>query len=146
MLAPNLKRATFLATFLASTAWAADPHPLLVELPVTGMKLIAPAEYGAASALAASGGSPLDIALRIVGEFEGAEQHIVQVNDGGEAPSSSQITVLRDGLMDDSVRGERWDIALNRTSAGTWKIGMVKWAWRCRRGEFPDRFATVSCP
>ena len=98
------------------------------------------------SALAASGASPLDIALKIAGKSEAATQHILQVNDRGEAPSRSRVTVLRDGLLDDSIRGERWDIALEKTPAAAWKIGEVKRAWRCRRGEFLDRFTAASCP
>jgi hypothetical protein len=68
------------------------------------------------------------------------------VNQGAEAPSASRITVLRDGLLDDSIRGERWEILLARTPAGFWTISEVKRAWRCRRGARPDRFATIRCP
>jgi hypothetical protein len=70
-------------------------------------KLVAPEEYREASALAARGSAPLDIVLKIVGEFEDTTQHIIQVNEGSEAPSASILTVLMDGLMDDSVRSER---------------------------------------
>jgi hypothetical protein len=129
----------------ASTVGAADPRLPLVELPVADMKLVAPVAYANASDLAARGGTPLEIALRIAGAFEGSTQHIVQVNEGSEAPSGSRITVVRDGLLDDSVRGERWDIALERGTAGLWRIKEVKRAWRCRRGEPLDRFATVAC-
>ena len=81
-----------------------------------------------------------------MGEFAGSTQHIIQINEGSEAPSASRITVVRDGLLDDSVRGERWDIVLQRTGAGRWRIAEVKRAWRCWRGEPTDRFATSLCP
>jgi hypothetical protein len=139
-------KAILSAMFIASPAWATDPHRPLMELPVIDMKPVDPADYAEAAALAASGGSPLDIALKIAGNSEAATQHIVQVNDRGEAPSRSRVTVLRDGLLDDSIRGERWDIALEKTPTAAWKIGEVKRAWRCRRGESLDRFAAVSCP
>jgi len=84
--------------------------------------------------------------MKIVGVFEGSTQHIIQVNEGGEAPSASRLTVLRDGLLDDSVRGVRWEISLEKTSAGVWRIMQVKRAWRCWRGGQNDRFATASCP
>ena len=64
--------------------------------------------------------------LKIAGEFEGATQHIIQVNEGSETPSASRITVLRDGLLDDSVRGVRWDIALEKTTTGVWRIKAVQ--------------------
>lgn len=144
-MAGNFK-AILSAMLIASPAWATDPHRPLMELPVIDMKLVDPADYAGASALASSGASPVDIALRIVGESEAATQHIVQMNDRGEAPSRSRVTVLRDGLPDDSIRGERWDIALEKTPAAAWKIGEVKRAWRCRRGESLNRFTAVSCP
>jgi len=118
----------------------------LTELPVESTKPVAPPEYRAASELAASGGSPLDIALRVAGPFEGSAQHIVQANEGSEAPSGSRITVVRDGLMDDSVRGIRWEIALEKTEANPWRITEVVRSWRCWRGERTDRFAAVPCP
>jgi hypothetical protein len=134
------------AAMLASAVGADDSPPPLADLPVVDMKLIDPGEYRAASDLAARGSAPLDIVLKIVGEFEGSTQHIIQVNEGSEAPSASRITVLRDGLLDDSVRGVRWNIALEKTRSGVWSIKEVKRSWRCWRGEQMDRFATVSCP
>jgi uncharacterized protein len=130
-----------------STAGEAEPPPPLADLPVVDMELVDPVKYRAASDLAAQGSLALDIALRIVGEFEGSRQHIIQVNEGSEAPSASHITVLRDGLLDDSVRGVRWDIVLKKTTTGVWRIKEVKRAWLCwRGGEQPDLFATMSCP
>ena len=134
------------AALSAPVVGAADARLSLAEVPVADTKLIAPAAYTKASALAARGGAALDIALAIAGEFAGSTQHIIQVNEGSEAPSASHITVVRDGLLDDSVRGERWDIVLERTGAGRWTIKEVKRAWRCRRGEPTDRFATRLCP
>jgi uncharacterized protein len=131
---------------LASTAEAVDPPTPLSDLPVVDMRLVDPAEYRAASDLGARGSAPLDIALEIAGEFEGSAQHIIQVNEGSELPSASHITVLRDGLLDDSVRGVRWDIALEKTTTRVWRIKEVKRSWRCWRGEQIDRFATDSCP
>jgi hypothetical protein len=140
------KRIILAATLFASAVGAADTRPAIAQLPVANMKLVAPMEYRSAADLAARGGIPLDIALKIAGAFEGSAQYIVQVNDGSEAPSASRITVVGDGLLDDAIRSERWEIALERTPAGLWRINEVKRAWRCRRGEPLDRFATVSCP
>jgi uncharacterized protein len=129
-----------------STGGAATPPQSLANLPVLDMERVDPVKYTTASDLAARGSAPLDIALKIVGALEGSTQHIIQVNEGSEAPSASRITVLRDGLMDDSVRGVRWDIALEKTAANVWRIKEVKRAWRCWRGEQPDRFAAARCP
>ena len=135
-----------LAACYALSAAAAEVSPSLVDVPVEGTKLVAPAEYAKASAVARQGGTPLAIALAIARAFEGSTQHIIQVNEGGEAPSASRVTVLRDGLVDDSIRGERWDIALKKGSTGVWRIHEVKRGWRCWRGEQQDRFAARPCP
>ena len=123
-----------------------SPPSSLVDIPVPDMTTVAPAEYKAASALAAGGGSPLEVALLVAGSFEGTAQHILQVNEGGETPTSTRITVVRDGLLDDAVRGERWDILLHRVATGAWSIREVRRAWRCRRGEHRESFATTLCP
>jgi len=130
----------------ASPAGAADASAPLPDLPVMDMKLVNPVDYRAASNLAARGSAPLDIVLKIVGWLEGSRQQIIQMNEGSEAPSASRITVLRDGLLDDSVRGVRWDITLEKTTANVWSIKEVKRSWRCWRGEQMDRFATAFCP
>ena len=145
-MAGRFKRLILSAALLASPVGAADPPPPLAELPVVDTKLVLPEEYRAASTVAARGGTPLDIVLKIAGTFEGATQHIIQVNEGSEAPSASRITVLRDGLMDDSVRSERWDIALERTAASVWSIKEVRRSRRCWRGEQLNWFASKLCP
>jgi hypothetical protein len=47
--------------------------------------------------------------------------------------------------LDDSIRGERWDIVLERGGTGAWAIKEVKRAWSCRRGAGQQRFATSKC-
>lgn len=131
---------------IAAVGSAADGRASLIDVRVTGMQRVAEAQYADAKALASRGGNPLDIALAVAGPFEGSMQHVVQVNEGAEAPSASRITVLRDGLLDDSVRGERWDIALERTAEGAWRVKEVKRAWRCRRGSQTGSFVATRCP
>lgn len=145
-MAHRLKTVLLTTALLAPAGAFAGPLPSLTELPIAGTQPVAPEKYPEASALAARGGAPVAIALEIAGGFEGSTQHIVQVNEGSEMPTASRITVLRDGLLDDSLRGERWDITLARTPAGVWSIREVKRAWRCRRGGDTDRFVAVRCP
>ena len=140
------QRIAVAAAVVVSFAAGAAPPASLADLAVASMKVASPVEYREASSFAARGNAPIDIALKVAGKFEGSMQHIIQVNEGGEAPSASRVTIIRDGLLDDSVRGERWDIALERRSPGIWEIKEVKRAWRCWRGEEPERFAAVRCP
>jgi len=134
------------AAQLAASDGAAHLAPALADVPVVDMGIVDPAEYEAASELAARGSAPLDIALKIAGKFEGSAQHIIQVNAGREAPSTSRLTVLRDGLLDDSVRSVRWEITLEKMPAGVWRISKVARSWRCRRGAQTERFAAALCP
>ena len=134
------------AALFAAAGWASDKHGSLADVKVTATQRVAEARYADATVLAARGGTPLAIALAVAGPFEGSTQHVIQINEGAEAPTASRVAVLRDGLLDDSVRGERWDVALERTADGAWRIKEVTRAWRCRRGAQLDRFATMRCP
>jgi hypothetical protein len=129
----------------APTGSGSDPFAP-ADVPVASAASVAPAGYTAGTALAARGGTPVEIALALAGPFDGGAQRITQINQGVEAPSASRITIVRDGLLDDSVRGLRWDIALERTQAGTWRIAEVKRAVRCRRGADTERFLAGPCP
>ena len=118
----------------------------LMDLPVAGRVVVPAAQFRDAAARAACKGSPVGIALAVTGSFEGKQQLIVQVNEGAESPSASRVTVIRDGLLDDALRSERWDIDLACTGAGRWKIGQVTKSWRCWRGAAAAEFAAQPCP
>ena len=130
----------------AAPAAGADQPASALDAAVANTKLVAPANYQGASASAAAGAPALDIALQITGSFEGAAQQITQLNEGSEAPSATRVTVVRDGLPDDSIRAQRWDILLERAAGGGWTIREVKEAWLCWRGGSQDRFAADPCP
>jgi len=142
---PMNRIVTLSLALMAPAVWASELASL-IDLPVAGRALVPKAQYGDAAPRAARTDSPVDVALSVVGPFEGARQLIVQVNEGAESPSASRVTVIRDGLLDDAVRSERWDIALTRTAAGTWEIREVAKAWRCWRGAMTAGFAAKSCP
>ena len=134
------------ALLVCPSAWGAESAPSLADVPVVDAVVVAPAGYGGASSLAKRGRDVLDVALAVAGRFEGSVQHIIQVNTGSEAPTASRVTVIRDGLLDDSLRGERWDMKFHRTATGQWRISEVMRAWRCRRGPDTDRFSATRCP
>lgn len=140
------KAAAVAATAVVPIAVGSAPPALLPNLAVASRKIVSPVEYREASTFAASGSAPVDIALKVAGTFEGSMQHIIQVNNASEAPSASEITVIRDGLLDDSVRSERWEISLERRVPGIWEIKEVRRAWRCWRGAERERFVAVRCP
>jgi hypothetical protein len=127
------------------TAHASAGAPDLARLPVDGVVTVALSDCRDGLDLAARGASPLEIAMAVARPFEGLSQEIFQANDRGESPSSSRVIVLRDGLLDDAIRSERWEIALKRTAAGAWTIQSVNRAWRCRRGASRDGFGVSLC-
>jgi hypothetical protein len=135
-----------LALALLATAVSASDLASLIDQPVAGTALVPTSRYQGAMSRATRTDSPVDIALSVAGAFEGARQLIVQTNEGAESPSASRVTVIRDGLLDDAVRSERWDIVLARTATGTWEIRAVTKAWRCRRGAGTAGFAAQPCP
>lgn len=134
------------ALFVVAQAASASDLASLVDLPVTSTAQVAESQYREALSRAACADTPVAIALSVTGAFEGARQLILQTNEGTESPSASRLTVIRDGLPDDAVRTERWDIALARTVAGNWEIREVTKAWRCRRGGTTSAFAAQACP
>lgn len=137
---------TMLALGLVASAVSASESASLIDLPVTGTAQVPTSQYIDATSHAARGASPLDITLGVVGLFEGNRQVIVQTNERAESPAASRVTVIRDGLLDDAVRTERWDVALGRTAAGTWEIREVTRSWRCRRGSNTAGFWAQPCP
>lgn len=134
-----------LLTSMAQAASASESVSLF-DLPVAGTAPVPMAQYRDATSRAVRMSAPVEIALRVAGPFEGARQLIAQTNEGAESPSASRVTVIRDGLLDDAVRSERWDIALARTAAGRWEIRQVTKAWRCWRGAQTAGFAAQPCP
>ena len=141
----NPTRSTMLALALIATAVSASELASLVDLPVEGTTLVPASQYRGVSSRAARTGSPVDVALSVPGTFEGSQQVILQANQGVESPSTSHVTVIRDGLLDDAVRTERWDIGLARTAAGSWEIREVRKSWRCWRGPATAGFAAQPC-
>jgi hypothetical protein len=122
---------------LMAPAVSASGLTALIDLPVAASVLIATSQN--------RGTSPVEVALGVAGTFEGARQLIVQTHASAESPSASRVIVIRDGLLDDAVRTERWDITVVRTTAGPWEAMEVKKSWRCWRAQAAG-FAAQPCP
>jgi hypothetical protein len=76
---------------------------------------------------------------------EVARSAIWMINGAGERPNSYQITIVSDGIPDDSLRGKRYDLTIARTQDGRWQIINVVLSWRCWRGR-NDVFDVKPCP
>lgn len=59
----------------------------------------------------------------------------IEQHSRAEAFEHARITVVREGLLDDSVRGNRWRFDVNRTADGRWRIDTLREDFSCRRGR-----------
>ena len=58
---------------------------------------------------------------------------------------SAYVTLLIDGLADDSVRARRYELALARRADGTWRIESARWVQRCHEGRGHQEFTPEPC-
>jgi len=146
-----MKRWTVLAlVFVAGCA--ASPAPDAADAPVESWEPVAVNEFNARidSAVASDAAwpsSPLSIALEFLGGDAGARRFTVdQRRNRAEAADTTVIVIVRDGLLDDSVRGDRHRIVLRRLADRTWRVQEVLRAFRCQRGHHLDAYSSEWCP
>ncbi len=72
---------------------------------------------------------------------------IVMEHDRGEAPLNSRITVVEEGYLDDSVRGQWFKFYLERESPeAPWKVNEIRQAYLCGRMGSEEEFSKELCP
>ena len=64
---------------------------------------------------------------------------------GTSTGDSGTVSVLIDGLGDDSVRARRYELALTRREDGSWRIDSARWAQRCHEGRGHQDFSPEPC-
>lgn len=74
-----------------------------------------------------------------------ATQRSFQATSSGEGGASASASLTLEGLLDDSVRAERYDLELSRRADGTWKIESASWAQRCQPGRGHQAFTPAPC-
>jgi hypothetical protein len=62
--------------------------------------------------------------------------------EGGDEAS---VTVIKDGLADDSVGAIRFVLDFKRQGDGSWRLRSAKWAQRCQVGRGHQDFSTELC-
>lgn len=67
------------------------------------------------------------------------EQHIeIDVRyQGGEIPKFAEVTILRNGLMDDSIDSIKYVFTMEK-DAQTWTVNKAEQGFLCRRDEKPS--------
>jgi len=89
------------------------------------------------------------IALEHVGATDGLEARVVsvvKVDSAAEAAAGSTVTVVREGLLDDSVRAIWDELHLARTAGGAWRVERALRAYRCWRGHHGLAYGAEWCP
>lgn len=153
----NARRAVGLAEMLVvSWALAGCSHspsptktPDLLSVRVASSQQQDVSEFNQTTARAAAAGEswPQDPIL-VVRRFAkwGSEQSGIWMMDGaGVRPSRYQIVAIADGLPDDSVRGKRLDVSLERSRESLWLITDAKLSWRCWPERGHESFSSEPC-
>ncbi len=89
---------------------------------------------------------PMQIIVRTVGEFSEIRSRTIEMTaPTPEEPESLTVTVIDDGFLDDSVRGDKHIFELKMNEQGVWKFTSAGKAWRCRQGRGHQDYSTANC-
>lgn len=89
---------------------------------------------------------PTQIVARMLGEFSEIRSRTIEMTaPTADGADSLSVTVIDDGFLDDSVRGEKYQFELERNEQGVWKFTSASKAWRCWQGRGHQDFSTVNC-
>jgi hypothetical protein len=91
--------------------------------------------------------SPLQSTLQIFGDDTDAQAVVVEeMKNRVEGADSATVEMIRDGFLDDSVRGDWHEVVFERQPDGSWRIAEARVAYRCRRGENTSVYQGDLCP
>jgi hypothetical protein len=90
--------------------------------------------------------APLQLVLDLLGgDLEARNLTLRQEYNRAEAPDSVRVILARDGLLDDSVRGDWHEFVLYQMPDRTWRVAEARRAVRCRRPDTGD-YQSGPCP
>ena len=91
--------------------------------------------------------SPLLLIFYLFGDDQETRSVVLEeVKNSGERANASTVSYIRDGFLDDSVRGDWHEVNLRLLSDGTWRISKARVAYRCWRTEDKQAFQGNPCP
>ena len=73
-----------------------------------------------------------------------ASSRSFQATTSGDGETASASLTL-EGLFDDSVRAERYELELSGRDDGTWKVESATWSQRCQPGRGHQTFSPAPC-
>jgi hypothetical protein len=140
-----------ISVLAACSASAGDLSELFHQEPESWAKLEVGALNGrveeAVSAQEAWPRSPLLVAVHLLcGDLDTRSLVLEEVKNRGESADETRISCIRDGFLDDSIRGDWHELDLRRLADGTWRIRKAQVAVRCWRSEHTDVYQAKPCP
>ena len=148
----QLRYSVLLLLLMVSCAASPPPAGNLLDVPVDSWGEVDVAPLNSRVNEAVDAGldwpqSALSVTLNILGgDADTRALALSEVANRGEAPDTMVVVVARDGLMDDSVRGDWHRAVLYRLTDGTWRLHEMRRAFRCYRGGSLDRYSAELCP
>lgn len=118
-----------------------QPEQKLTDIPVKSSEIVATSLYNNKIEQAVRNGekwplSPLKLVITLLNaEAETREISILKTADVGENAKHVVVTIIRDGFLDDSVRGDLHRFMLERKDDETWRVSDVRKSRRCWRPE-----------
>jgi len=121
------------------------------EVPVESWQSVDVASLNARVDEAAAGGaawpaSPLNLTVELFGgDVDTRILSLAEQNNRGEGADTTVVVMVRDGFLDDSIRGDWHRIVYRRLPDGTWRLHEVRRAYRCWRGHHQEAFSSQPC-
>jgi len=148
-----MKTCLFLGFLIIFAGYAqAGSRPEFAEIPPESWSEISIATLNSRLELAVSSGaewpsSPLQSTLEFFGDDLGAQAVVIEeMKNRIEGADSATVMMIRDGFLDDSVRGDWHEVVFKRQKDGTWRVASARVAYRCRRGENTSVYQGNLCP
>lgn len=91
--------------------------------------------------------SPLRTIIEIFGDdTDQRTLSIEEKKNSGEGANEVSFVIVRDGFLDDSIRGSWTEVVLKRGESRVWRVAEGRIAFRCRRAADPEAWTTEPCP
>ncbi|MBM3319929.1 MAG: hypothetical protein FJY73_04560 [Candidatus Eisenbacteria bacterium] len=91
--------------------------------------------------------SPLSATVQLLGgDVDTRILSLFEEKNRGEGADTTVVVIVRDGFLDDSVRGDWHRIVYARGADGMWRVAKTSRAFRCWRGHHLETFSSQWCP
>lgn len=89
--------------------------------------------------------SPLKSVLKVLdAETDTRQISLQKIAEHAENPKNVEVIIIRDGFLDDSVRGDWHHFLLEEIEDGSWRISKIRKSIRCWRPAI-DYFQAAKC-